>query len=447
MINNIKPGVQIQYQNLEEKYDSTEIGNSLLTPEYFIEYDKDQRIHSRISLKEENHFSKPNLLEKEKFIQTYSTENLISKNGHLVSVRFSHRRSSNYVDHSNSKSEMAEVTSLNRFLNDGINLTTKYSLINEEFYPRISELVYVGDGVGDFDSTGTALEDGDYDKVFTLAGDPELSVKVDFELNSSVEFKRFVKKNTIPIIRDLQWESTIRLSEQSTSSERLKIYIFYPEYFMEDSLSVYSFYNINNTLWWSLFKNKYIVKTYLETSKIQDRRYYDNDVDKELTYGFMLRFNKLRRSQLELNYEANDESDSYYESDIKNREYSAELRTQWTRKLTFTTEIFYETEDGDKQNSSFDYKINSFGVNENVTYYIGRKYRFVTGFNIKQNDRSGSDFLTGLKEKRDGMIQKWKLNINYKVNSFTNANLQYTGERFPEEDTENTLFFKVTASF
>ncbi|PID29502.1 MAG: hypothetical protein CSB55_01745 [Candidatus Cloacimonadota bacterium] len=446
-IADFKPGININYRNLEEKFDSAKIGRSTLNSEYFIKYDKNKSLFSEVSFKEENLYGNSNLSDKEKFIQTYAAENLLGKNGHLVGLRFYHRRSRDYENHNTSKSEMAEITSLNRFLNDGLNLNTEYSLINEEFYPKVSELIYVGEGEGIYDSTGTAVENGDFDKVFTLAGTPELSVKVDFELNANIFFKRFVKKNYVPIIRDLQWESAVRLSQQSTSPERFKLYIFHPDYFMKDSLAVYSFYNFENTLWWSFSENKYILKSYLSTSKSQDRRYYENDINKSIEYGIMLRLNKLKRHRLEFAFDGSIESDGYYESEIQNGKYSAELRTMINRMLTFTTEIFYGRETGDKRNKNFDYEINYYGINENITYYIGRKYRFSTELRIKKNDRSGSDFLTGLKEKRNGMSKRWKLNLNYKVNSFTNADLQYTGEKYPGSTTENTLYFKVTASF
>ena len=123
------------------------------------------------------------------------------------------------------------------------------------------------------------------------------------------------------------------------------------------------------------------------------------------------------------------------------------MRNRINKDLNLKSSFTITSEDGKRNDSSNHYKINAFKIEEAVTYFMKRKYRLFTKWDFIHNLRSGSDYLGFLADKKDGNIFKWKLNLDYKVNSYTSAGLIYSGSSYPDEKDEHKLSVEVKAEF
>jgi hypothetical protein len=93
------------------------------------------------------------------------------------------------------------------------------------------------------------------------------------------------------------------------------------------------------------------------------------------------------------------------------------------------------------------YKLESWDVSENITYFGNHRYRFVGRLSYRKNWRQGSSFLGYLPEKRQGDIWRWQANFNYKINSYTSTNLEYSGESYPGQKDKHELQVELKAEF
>ena len=107
--------------------------------------------------------------------KTYALKNLFNLGDQRFDLDFTHRELEQPQSTNNPKSsyDLMNLRSHLSILKQMLSLYTNYQLNQTEFYPKIRELQYIGNGLGLYDSTGVSTPDGDYDYVFITASNGE----------------------------------------------------------------------------------------------------------------------------------------------------------------------------------------------------------------------------------------------------------------------------------
>ncbi len=374
---------------------------------------------------------------------TWQLDYLMSYSKHRFKLHYLHRIVQRQEDEENY--DVAELASVNSFLKDAVSLSMNYSLQNIEFYPKVRELQYVGEGVGEYDSTGVYVDDGDFEWVYITSGEPELSIEI------NTDGSLFLNPRTLfpqtPILKQLQSESYFGISENSRSDEKWKVYLLSSDRVMDSKYTIYGKNTFRQTLWYDLIPKALMLKGQYGKDKTLDNRYQEPSDYMEESWFYSARYTKIKNNDFELSWENLLEEDSYYDSRTESDTYKLDITTRTGRNLLLQTEISYTTEEGRKRLTDREYAIESIGLSESLTLFLLSKYRMFSRVSYKHNERSGSDYLIYLPDKREGDIFEWSMNISYKVNNFTNASFQYSGDAYPDDETSHEMTLEIRAEF
>ena len=373
--------------------------------------------------------------------QTINLKNTLNFKHHQVNIDYSHREIKN-----DDKFDQAKITVRNSLLKDAVDLNTNYALKNIEYYPKIRELEYVGEGLGLYDSTGVFTDDGDYDWIIKEIdySNPEMSIEVNANfslyLNPKVITESFWKK--------FQTETNLIITENSTSDNKLNIYLLNPEFLMDEETTIFGRTDFQQTLWYDFIPRKLTTKFRFQTEKNLDSR-YNEEVEKndQQTWEAGLRLLSVKNSNFELTYENISEQKTLYNSESKIHMVELDVRNRFISDLTLNSNLDLSREITNKSGEENDFKIDSIQLTETVTYFIKRKYRVFSKFSYKRNFRKGSSYLSFLNDKKNGNIFKWNISLNYKVNSYTSASFEYSGDSYPERDDVHKIEVEVKAEF
>jgi hypothetical protein len=241
-----------------------------------------------------------------------------------------------------------------------------------------------------------------------------------------------------------QSETSLQVSENSTEVDKKRIYYLDPTVLMDDETTLYGRILFQQTLWYNLIENKLTTKTRFKHEKMLDNR-YNNETEKTFKQSWeeMIRLTAFKKTNFELLLENSRQEESVYKSVSTTNSCNLDVRHQLNPDLLLNTSLVYSNETSKKN----DYQIDSYEVSETLTYYLQKKYRIFGKLSFKRNDRSGSSFMSFLADKKDGNIFKWNLNVNYRVNSYTSAKLEYSGNSYPGEDEEHKISVEVKAEF
>ncbi|MCF7792740.1 MAG: hypothetical protein K9N39_01950 [Candidatus Cloacimonetes bacterium] len=379
---------------------------------------------------------------------TFGINSKLNLKNHNADLQFSHREIYDDVENDKKNFDLAEINTGNSFFKRSISLTSGYAFQNVEFYPKIRELQLIGEGMGSYDedSLYVGFGQGDYDwKIVEIDYDnPQMSVEVNtnFTLNltPSMITESFLKK--------IKTESNLQISENSKAADKTKIYLLNPDILMNKESSLYSRILQQQTVWLDIIKNKLRAKLRYKQEDILDNRY--NEISEEtnkLNWEGNLRFSAISKTVIELILERNETEESRYQSFSEIDSYALEIRNQITDDANLKSALEYGREAGRKTDNSSDYEIASYKLTEILTYYLSSKYRFFGKVSWKRNERTGSEFLSFLDDKKDGNIIKWNLNFDYRVSSITSAHFEYSGEVIPDKPTEHKISLEVKAEF
>jgi len=101
---------------------------------------------------------------------------------HRLDLSYSWQRVVNEKQNNEKDFNLASLSTSDNFLKRAININTNYSLKNVEFYPKIKELIYVGENNGAFNADSTDADDGigDYNwEIVSVDYDnPQMSVEL-----------------------------------------------------------------------------------------------------------------------------------------------------------------------------------------------------------------------------------------------------------------------------
>ncbi len=375
--------------------------------------------------------------------ETWELDYLMNYSNHRMKLRYLHRIVEKQDD--DDQYDIAELSSVNNFLDDAVSISLNYSLSNLEFYPKVRELQFVGEGIGDYDSTGVYVEEGDYDWFYITSGEPELSIEVNTDASLFLNPKLLFP--THPFLSKLQSETYVAITENSRSNDKWKVYLLSSDRMMDSNYTIYGSNSFQQTLWYDLITKTLLLKGQYSKDQNLDNRYQEPTDYSDETWFFSANYKKLQNNDLELSWENTVEEDSYYESEIETNTYTFTVVTRATKSLLLNTDLSYAAEDGVQRINKKDYAIRSLGLSENLTLYLLTKYRIFSRFAYKHNERSGSDYLNYLAEKREGDLFEWSVNLSYKVNQFTSASFQYSGDAYPDQETSHEMTLEIRAEF
>jgi hypothetical protein len=378
--------------------------------------------------------------QKERSTATLSTSMSLRSDNHSARADFSHR----IVSEDKKKIfDQGEASISNSFLNGAIDLNTDYSLRNIEFYPKDIEYVLVGES-GIHDSLGVISEDEDENIYISVTEidyeNPEMSIEV------NVDFGLFLKPE---IITETFWkrftsDTFIRLTENSTSSSKYKIYFFDNDVFMNEETTIYGRKDISQVFGINLINKKLTADIEFADEETIDNRYQDNDKISEQLQDFSLRFSGIKNAILELSFFHTARTDTRYSLITDTNGLKADVRNKLSNNLNLTTTALGTAETGTRFTD--DYELITISVSETVTYYFKRKYRVYSKVEFKRNQRSGYTE-TSFFDKNNGNVFKWNVDFDYKISNITTAKLAYSGNSYPGKDDVHKIELEVKAEF
>jgi len=373
-------------------------------------------------------------------------------------VAYSHFDVSQKVDEGDNSFDLAEINLNNRFLKKSVNSSANYMLKNVEFYPKVRELIYVGKNIGVYDSTGVVTDDGEYDYRSVQVGDSEMSIEINADLQLNIIPRMYIteanknkdkEKLTLveKVLNRLQLDNYFLISENSRAHNKWDVYLLKPSVVMSDDLSIYSRSLLRHTSWLDIKTGRVLGKISLQKDKTLDNRYQDSYTSDIESREAALRFNKYFGADFELSYENRNEIESHYNSIKENNYYSIDVRNTLNNGIQISSKLFVDEEIGDRSGGGLTYKMTGVGITETLTYFFQRRYRLYTQLEYRNNQRTGSDFLVFLPDKRAGNIFRWNFRLNYQMNSFTTATLEYSGNNYPLQKSVHKMKMEFRAEF
>ena len=372
--------------------------------------------------------------------QTYALKHTTSTLNHNVSLDFTHRR----VERPGEENPLTNYDLINLrnnhyLLKQSVIFNGNYVLNQTEFYPRIKELEYVGSGLGLYDSTGVYTPEGDYDYVYIVSDTGKLSSEINAQLSL------YLKPGlVVPSLRRLHGDVMVQATEQTTQSDDWKRYVFYPgSVYNEDT--IFGKQLLTQRLWLDLMTNRITANLGLELDRSLDNRYQSQS----RTYGVLksvgLDLKQFQGNNYSLKYEHDSDSDSRYQSDIVRQSLLLLLQRNLSTFSIFTLDLTAAREEGKSQQSSDDYKLTSLGAKPGLRGTWNRQGRAAASIGVQHNNREGSGFLSFLPEKRAGWLLNWSLSAIYRLNNFSSASLEYSGNSYPGQDARHQLKLEFKA--
>jgi hypothetical protein len=388
---------------------------------------------------------------------TWSIQSYTQYNRQYFTALYSHREVKNF-DIQNKEShiqkfDIAELRSMNSLFSEGLQLSGTYLLKNTEFFPRSRELVYVGQGVGLYDSTGTFVSSGDYDWDSVIVGEPIRSIEVNTHLTGYTYPANFIGKDHdfFDFFSRINLETQISIAEQVESSERWKVYLLYPEALKN---SIYSQREFRQVIWYNIQKNKLISRYTYRMDKTVDSRFDDHFISSSnratasssLTeHELSVRLLRLFIHDIESAVKRRNEKDSRYDMTTDSIIYEIMVRTSSSTNLIFNTSVGYEQENLTSRGSS--QYIDRYTLGEEITYFYKNVYRLNAGISWKYN--SVRDAISAYLpfDKVAGSSATWKVGCDYRINRISTINFTYSGYKHPRQEPFHQVKMEVRAEF
>ncbi|MEA2103045.1 MAG: hypothetical protein U9P79_00150 [Candidatus Cloacimonadota bacterium] len=377
-----------------------------------------------------------------------------------ANLEYSHRENKYFNGMSNSKFDLLNTRVSAKFLNEGIYNRINYKIGNEEMYPKVKELIYVGDGNGSYTYVDSVVVyegygEGDYEYEITTVGNPKPIADVQFNWKMSFNPSRIEKLKKIPVLSFLQnitFTSDFGIQEKSECPRKLDVYLLKNNVLMNENYTQYGSRRLKEEFWYNIIKNKIVARLQYENIKKMDNR-YENVFDESWQdkYDFGLNFYNLKKWNFENTFSFTDKTSNYTTDDfLKTDDYLIETDVSYKfhYNLIFSNIFGYEFENGEKIDHTEKYKIKSLICEPRVVYNIGSKYHLMAQYRIQDNKRSGSDYLSNiLFSKRNGVSTRLNLQFNYKISKYFTGFMSYNSENYPETQPRRELKMEVRADF
>jgi len=384
--------------------------------------------------------------------ERWTINQLISTPAHQLNLDASRKIIRNYLDSDQSDLEetntnetsfnLANLRSYHHFLRQALTIFCNYNLNQTEFFPRIRELEYVGAGLGLYDSTGVYVQNGDYDYIYITAETGILSTEINAHAN--IYFKPS-NLSPSPLWRRIHTDIMISATEQNNDREDWKVMFLYPGTAFNDSTTIYGKQNYQQTLWLDLITGKLNAMFQFSVSRSLDRRYQSLSRTSSTERLMELVLRQVRGYNFRLRVENSFETDTRFNSQIDNYNLSLQIQRNINPLTQIQLDIEGGMETGKNTISDDEFDLFSIGVRPSVRSTFMQKYRISSSLSLSYNQRSGASFLNFLPEKRQGVIGSWNLSALYRLNSYTSASIEYTGNSFPNDETQHQLKIEFKA--
>jgi len=140
-----------EFQNIQIDTQMDKLGKKNVKRKISWETENWSNKYVRFFYNQETEFNKLKSWEKISLTDTYGSEMFSTGKNHTYKILYSQLKTFNSdVEVTDTKFDMAELIFRNEFLKDGLVSNAHYELKNLEFYPRLRELFYVGESVGNY---------------------------------------------------------------------------------------------------------------------------------------------------------------------------------------------------------------------------------------------------------------------------------------------------------
>ena len=376
----------------------------------------------------------------------YNLHHVTGSLNHNIDLDFTHRQIVKRPESDETNTldsyDLIKIRSSHNLLKQAISLVTNYQLNQTEFFPSIRELEYIGDGLGLYDSTGVYTADGDYDYVYITSDQGTQSTEINGQLNLYLKPGQIFKNS---YLSRLQADTTVNATEQTSAIDSYLSYIFYPGTVYKPETTIYGKQDLVQNIWIDLVPNRANLMLNLELGRSMDKRYQDSSNSYHRTFSGKLDLMKIRGINYNVTASSGDERDSRYNSVINRNSIVCTGQKYISPKSAFELQLSYDLEKGKQANTDDSYQISVWGITPSYKNVFMQKYRVTAKLGVKYNARSGSEYLSFLPEKRDGLNAVWSFQAVYKLNSFSSATIEYSGNSYPQDSANHQLKLEFKA--
>ncbi len=391
------------------------------------------------------------------FKQAYLWRGNVYHGGEKFNIKseYSHRENKYFNGMQNSTFDLLNTQISMNILKKIIYNKINYKIGNLAIYPKVRELVFVGQGNGIYDSLGFYQEDGDYDYEITKIGNPQPITELQVNWNITLNPARGINLENSQFTKALSkflFTSDIAIQEKSRTPHKLDLYLLKKNALMNEDYTDYGYQKYREQLWYNIKKNKIITKLFYEKTRKMDNQ-YENVFD-ELSqdeWGFEFNLYNINKWNLENKISYKDRTSNYQTTDfLKSKNYgiATDIGYKFNYNMIFSAEFGYDFENGSKEDGSDSYQIFSYQIQPCFVYNAGSKYHLMAQIHFQKNKREGSDYLSDiLVSKRNGIITRATLQFDYQFSKYVTGFLKYYTEKYPESDVKNQLKMEVRADF
>ena len=372
--------------------------------------------------------------------RTYTLKHSTTTRDHNVNLDLTHREIRKQGENPRSNYDLVTFRDSHNFLKQAVMLLGNYQLNQTEFYPKIRELEYIGDGLGLYDSTGVYTSDGDWDYVYITSDQGTLSTEINGQLSLYLK-----PGNYFPKWQRVHSDVILQATEQGSGLSDWRSYVFYPGYVFNAGSTIYGKQSLNSALWVDIVANRVLGSIGFDAERSLDNRYQSLSRTSDKTFTAELDFKQFWSNNFNLKYELGNETDTRYMSDITRQDLELLAQRNLSANSLLTVTLSGGDEKGLRQSGTESYQLRGIGLKPGYRGVWGKKGRLSGSFGLRYNERSGSDFLTFLPDKRAGLLLDWNISAIYRLNSFSSASLEYTGKAYPDQDASHSLKMEFKA--
>jgi len=376
--------------------------------------------------------------------QTYALKQILNSSTQRLDFDWTHRELQSPLSTTNPKSsyDLINLRSNHAFLKQAFVLYTNYQLNQTEFFPKIRELQYLGNGLGLYDSTGVSIPNGDYDYVFITSSSGTLSTETNAIITMYLKPGNYINREPL---KRLQLDSTLNLNEQSSAQDDWRSYLFWPGTVFNEHRTIFGRQNLQQTLWLELIKNHITGNLQLNYDRNLDKRYQSTDRANSFSRQMQMDIKGYSAYNIRLQYGIDNTEDSRYASQTEVQNFSALVQRNLAVQTSLQAELILASESGSKQDSSESYRLRSVQLSPTIKSVWMQKYRMSAGLSITRNMLSGSNYFGFLPNKREGWIPAISLNGLYRINSYSSISLDYRFSDYPSQSSTHELKLEFKA--
>ncbi len=375
--------------------------------------------------------------------ETYAYKQVLNLGQQRLDLDFTHRQLRQpATENPLSSYDLMNLRSNLGALKQMLSLYTNYQLNQTEFFPKIRELQYIGNGLGLYDSTGVSIPDGDYDYVYITSSQGTLASEVNALWTLYVKPANYLQGD---FWKRWQMDSTLQLNEQSRNRDDWKRYIFWPGTVYNETNTIFGRQNLQQTLWLELIRNHVNANLQLNLERSLDKRY--QNPDRSYSFQRMMQFDIKGYSSYNtrLLFSQDTAEDSRYLSSLQSFGLSALVQRNLALQSNLQAELSYTREDGSKQDGSEAYRLHSYFFSPTFRSVWLQKYRLSGSFSLTRNILTGSGYFGFLPNKREGWIPGLSLNGIYRLNNYSSLSLDYRFSDYPAQKSNHELKLEFKA--